>query len=164
RRDWLVEFFRDHRRDRGAAERDAARKNFSRLDEKQIGDARADIDQERTARQVAVAVTKRIVDRHGRDADDRRAQTSAFHRGVDRAVDRGLGKDFALAKTVQNKTAVWFRAEFRQPDGVRTEVKTKNARGGGHERTNPSSPFRKPEEIPNSKSSFQPLPRLIGFL
>ena len=82
---------------------------------------------------------------------------------VARAVVHGIGEDFAQAIAVEDEAAVWFGMELGQADGVRTEVETKNALGGRHERTNPKSPFLKPKEIPNSKSRFQPLPWLIGF-
>ena len=48
----LVEFFRDRRGDRTAADRNTAAENFPRLDEKQIGRARADVDDKRTSRSV----------------------------------------------------------------------------------------------------------------
>ena len=81
RGEWLVEFLRNGGGHGTAADRDTAGENFTRLDEEKVGRARADIDQQRTSAQVAVVIAKRVVERHGREIDNRGAQTRFLDRG-----------------------------------------------------------------------------------
>ena len=66
----FTELLRDRRGDRAAADRNASAENFAGFDEKQVGRPRADIDEQRATAQLAVVVTKRVVERHRRDIHD----------------------------------------------------------------------------------------------
>ncbi len=89
----LVEFFRDRRGDRTAADRNAAAEDFSRLDEKQIGRARADVDDKRRAGQLAVIETKRVVERHRRHIHPPGLQAGCLDRGIDPVEEVRLDRD-----------------------------------------------------------------------
>ncbi len=70
-----------------------AGENFPRLDKKKIRRARTDIDQERTSAQVAVVVAKRVVERHGREIDNRCAQTRCLDRPINLVEQVRLDRD-----------------------------------------------------------------------
>ena len=70
------------------------------LDENQVRRARAEIDQQRRAFQVAVIVAEGVVERHRRGVDDLRAEPAAFDGAVELIEQIGLDRhehDFHLA-------------------------------------------------------------------
>src|SRR5439155_17259765 len=93
RRKRFVEFLRNRDRNGTTPHRNAARENFFLVDEAQVGGARADIHQQGATAEIGIVVTKRVVERHGGNIDNRRAQPRFFDRSVHLVEQIGFDRD-----------------------------------------------------------------------
>ena len=83
RREWLAKFPGNCGGNRATANWNASRENFCRLDKEKICRARSDIHEQGAATQIAIIVAERVIERHGRDIDDRCVQPRLLNRTVD---------------------------------------------------------------------------------